>query len=59
MITDITEEKILARALHRPSDAAIKLSFFQNEKISGAIEGLKRHITREDIENLKKRLGLK
>ena len=59
MITDMSEDEPVSRALHTPSESSIRFAYFKNEKASRAVEALKRHVTREDMEKIKKRLGRK
>lgn len=59
MITDMSEDEPVSRALHTPSESSIRFAYFKNEKASRAVEALKRHVTREDMEKIKKMLGRK
>lgn len=58
MITDISEEKIFERAKDAASPAAIKWSHRVNSGIEHMIQRAKRHITREDLDGLKRKIGI-
>ena len=57
MITTLSEEDILNRSNCHTSALVIKFKYIKNRGISKAIEKAKRIITKEDIENIKKKLG--
>lgn len=57
MITDMTDEDILALSGAKLSQTRIKAAYAKNEATRRLIEKLKRHITREDIDKIKRKLG--
>lgn len=57
MITDLSEEDILSRAQRAASPITIKWNHAVNSGIEHMIQRAKRHITREDIDSLKKKIG--
>ena len=57
MITDMEDEDFLARAETSPPAILVKCRHSQNSRADRLIQRLKRHITREDIENLKSKIG--
>ena len=57
MVTTLSEEDILNRSNCHTSALVIKFKYIKNRGISRAIEKAKRIITKEDIENIKKKLG--
>lgn len=54
MITDMTEEEMLARAGVKLSAFSVKLGYAKNETIRKGIERLKRHLNKEDIKKIKR-----
>lgn len=57
MITDMSEEDIMARAGCDVNRFAIRAGYLSNETVRKMTESLKRHITREDIDKFRRRLG--
>lgn len=57
MITDMSEEDIMARAGCDVNRFAIRAGYLRNETVRKMTESLKRHITREDIDKFRRRLG--
>lgn len=57
MITDMTQQSILEKTDNNMSAFRIKMGYTKNEIIRKFIERLKRHITKEDINRIKKKLG--
>ena len=55
MITYISQEDIFERKGDRPSEMILKLSQTKNRQITNATIWLKKHLTREDVEKLKKK----
>ncbi len=57
MITDMEEEEIISRSGYDANRTAIKVGFAVNEAVRRMREGLKRHITKEDLERFGIRLS--
>lgn len=57
MITDMDDAAILNRTAKKPLAFAIRLNAYVNNAVDRAVWRLKRLVTREDIDKLKKRLG--
>ncbi len=57
MITDMEEEEIISRSGYDANRTAIKVGFAVNEAVRRMREGLKRHITKEDLERFGIRSG--
>ncbi len=57
MITDMEEEEIISRSGYDANRTAIKVGFAVNEAVCRMREGLKRHITKEDLERFGIRSG--
>ena len=57
MITDMEEEEIISRSGYDANRTAIKVGFAVNEAVRKMREGLKRHITKEDLERFGIRLS--
>lgn len=57
MITDMTDENFMARAKETPGELSIRLCHNRNSRTDRLIQRLKRHITREDIERLRRKIG--
>jgi glycosyltransferase involved in cell wall biosynthesis len=54
MITDLSQEDFIRKAGESPSKITVNLLSSKNNMIANFINGAKRHITKEDIDNLKK-----
>jgi uncharacterized protein (DUF2267 family) len=59
MITDMTHEEILYRSGCRVSEGAVRRASARNQYIHNVIEGMKRHINKNDIKKIKEKLGRK
>lgn len=59
MITDMTHDEILYRSGSRLSAGAIRRASARNQYIHNVIEGMKRHINKNDIKKIKEKLRRK
>ena len=57
MITDLSDEDIIRRSGMKAAPLSVKVGFRKNEAIRNLTEKMKRHITREDIDKIKEKLG--
>ncbi len=56
MITEYSQEDLLNRADAVPSNFAITVNYAKNERIRQTIEGLKRHLNKDDVKRIKQML---
>lgn len=57
MITDMKEDDFIGSMNRRPSRLAVNLGYAQNRFFDTVINWMKRHITREDIDKFKRKIG--
>ncbi len=57
ILTSLSEEEIISKAKTKPSRVNVFIHYEKNKIIGSIIERLKRHLTREDINKIRKKVG--